>query len=333
MKRNPCGRDGFTLPQLGLGCWSFGGGAGDYWGAVEAAGVDRMISTALENDVDYFDTAPMYNDGRSEEALGQALRGRRDQALIGTKFPPEDARPDRLPKACEDSLRRLGTDRIDLYMIHWPVPDDSLEEVLGILVDLKTQGKIRQIGVSNYGIRDLTRATDLCPDIVVNQMHYNLLSRAVETGIMPLCRECQVGVMAYMPLLQGILSGKYESADAAPANRVRTRHFRGDRPMSRHEGPGAEAEVFDCVAELRKAAEETGLAPAELALAWLAAKGTACILAGARNETQLAANIRGAEAELPDEITARLDAASQPVLDLLGSGPDYWESDANSRIH
>ena len=167
MKRRQCGKDGLELPVLGIGCWSFGGG--DYWGDQNQKDVDSIVAAALEMGCNYFDAAEVYNDGRSESALGQALKGRRTEAILGSKISPHNADPATLRSHCEASLKRLGTDYIDLYMVHWPINPVALEHytdqeadekalpstdaAFRTLTDLREEGKIRHIGVSNFGER------------------------------------------------------------------------------------------------------------------------------------------------------------------------------------
>jgi len=329
----PCGASGLEISVLGLGCWMFGGDEGDYWGGYTDAEAYDLISAALDMGVNYFDEAEMYNAGRSEEALGRALKGRREKAVIGTKINPLHCEPATLRKHCEASLRRLQTDYVDIYMVHWPIRDIPIEPAFEMLGQLQSEGKIRVIGVSNFGPIDLAAALSTGVQIGLNQLHYNLFSRAIEVELLPLCQKNGVGVMSYMSLLQGILSGKYATIDEIPEIRLRTRHFRGDRPQSRHGGPGAEPEVNKALAEIRELAQETGLAMEQLALGWVAAKpGVSCVLVGARNAEQLRSNYEGVTRALPDDVVKRLDEITDPLLRILGSSPDYWQSGAECRI-
>ena len=166
MEHKRCGSSDLRLPAMGVGAWSFGGG--DFWGPQDQNSVDLVVHSALDAGCDYFDTAEMYNDGMSEESLGRALKGRRSQAIIGTKVSPHHTVPAELRRSCEASLRRLGTDYIDLYMFHYALnrqalrhftDDESLLQNLPDIGDafiemakLKDQGKIRHIGISNFGV-------------------------------------------------------------------------------------------------------------------------------------------------------------------------------------
>lgn len=331
MNKRPLGTSGIEVSPITVGCWSFGGG--DYWGEQSDRDAGAVISAALDIGINSFDTAEIYNDGRSEEALGRILRGRRDQAVIGAKIPPEHTAPDVLRERCEASLRRLQTDYIDIYMVHWPLPSEKVGPAFETLEALKQEGKIRAIGVSNFGVEQLGEALEACSSIAVNQLCYNLLSRAIEVEIAPMCQESGVGVAAYMPLLQGILTDKYDSLDDVPDIRLRTRQFRGDRALSRHGEPGAEPEVESALNAIKDAAKELGVPTSELALAWAMAKpGIATVVGGARNEQQLIENARAADIELSPDAIALLDAATQPVLDKIGSSADYFDGGANGRV-
>jgi aryl-alcohol dehydrogenase-like predicted oxidoreductase len=311
----------------------FGGTADDYWGGHSEDDARDLIAAALEYGVTYLDVAEAYNDGRSEEALGRILGNRRSEAVIGTKVLPQNCAPDTLREHCEASLKRLDTDYIDLYYVHWPIRDTPLEDSMATLQKLKDEGKIRAICVSNYGVLDLGEALATGVQIDANQMHYNLLSRGIEIGVQPLCSEKNIAIVGYMPLLQGILTGKFKSIDEIPPNRTRTRHFRSDRQESRHGTPGAEAEVQEALTGIRKVADDLGVSMAELALGWTVAKpGITCTLAGARNTDQLRANIAGVTLDLSADVVARLNEVTNPLLEKLGPSPDYWQSGENSRI-
>jgi myo-inositol catabolism protein IolS len=332
MQKRLFGNSGMEVSTLGIGTWSFGGKEGDYWGVQEDHDAEAIVYGALDRGVNFFDTAPIYNDGRSEETLGRILNGRRSEAVIVTKVAPENADPSALQAACEDSLRRLNTDAIDIYLVHWPIRGRSVEGAFDRLMDLKEAGKIRSIGISNFGIRDMGDALATGAEISVNELLYNLLSRAIEVGIAPLCVSRGVGILAYMPLLQGILSGKYANLDAVPPQRLRTRHFSGARSGARHGGPGAEQEVTKALEEIRLIADEGGYEVSDLALAWTLHKpGVVAAVAGTRDMDQLESNCRAASLQLPADVIARLDAATEPVLNKLGASADYWESAEASR--
>jgi len=332
MERRPCGKSGIEVSVYGIGAWSFGGGAEDYWGAQDQGEVARMVGAALDLGVNYFDTAELYNEGRSEESLGAALGSRRSEAVIGTKIPPQSCTREGVREHCEASLRRLGTTYIDLYMVHWPTQEHRVEEAFGALKELQEEGKLRAIGVSNFAGKHMQEAMAAGADLAVNQLQYSLLSRAIEHEALPFCVANDIGVVAYMPLLQGVLSGKYRTLEEVPWNRLRTRHFRGDRRGARHGGPGAEEEINAALAGAREVAEALGVPMSDLALAWVAAQpGVTCVLAGARDVAQLTANVRGCSLKLEAGTRRRLEELTDAVKEKLGPDLDYWESEETSR--
>ncbi len=335
------------LPALGLGTWSFGGG--EYWGAQSQGDVDQVVSRAIELGLTYFDTAEMYNAGASETSLGLALRGRRDGVLIGSKISPANAEPATLRAHCEASLRRLQTDRIDLYMMHWPIHSDSVrhftkdESVIAhppstrdaflTLAALQREGKIRHIGVSNFGVKQLEEVLALGVTLAINELPYNLLMRAIEAEILPFCRSRQIGVIGYMTLMQGVLAGDFTSFDELPPIRTRTRHFSSKRVGSRHGEAGLESETLAALQAVRAIAREQNLPLPDLALAWsLANPGVGCVLAGCRNLEQLEENTRARDLKLSPVVLSRLNAVTEDLRQKLGSNPDFYQGKAHTRI-
>jgi len=316
------GPSDLRVTPFALGCWSFGGGR--YWGDQDSALSIATVHAALDAGINFFDTAEAYEQGTSERVLGQALRDRRDQAIIATKVAPNHLKADDVIAACEGSLRNLQTDYIDLYLIHWPNWNVPLGETVGALEQLKAQGKIRAIGVCNFGVQDLTELLDLYP-IVTNQLPYNLLCRVIEREILPVCLAHDVVLMVYSPLAQGLLTGRYASPDDVPDGLARTRHYASSRAMADHDEPGCEAEVFAALDQIRMIAAEVGRSMAEVSLAWLRQQpGVATILIGARTPQELQMNLPALELELAPEIVERLNAVTEPVKEALGNNPDMW---------
>jgi len=326
------GESGLNVSVLGLGCWPLGGGLG--WENQDERDSLATIHAALERGINFFDTAEGYNEGHSEELLGKALHGRRDRALIATKILPVNADPATLRAHCEASLRCLQTDYVDLYQVHWPITDCSVEEAFAALRALQAEGKVRAIGVSNHGLQQLTQVLATGTPIASNQVCYNLLCRAVETGIMPLCREHNIGLIAYMALMQGLLTGKYATADDVPPFRARTRHFSRTRPGTRHGEEGAEAETFQALARIRRVAEGLGVSMAHLAVAWIIVRsGICCVLVGSRTPAQLGDNMAAAQLKLSPEIIAELEQATEVLRLKLGPNADYWQGGEQTRVH
>ena len=330
--------------MLGLGCWSFGGG--DYWGPRSQDEVDRVVRRAVELGVNYFDTAEAYNDGRSEESLGIAIRGLpRDKLVIGTKVSPSNTEPAALVAHCEASLKRLGVETIDLYMVHWPIAPHSIVHfnrdgacpsvaaAFETLMSLRRQGKIRHVGVSNFGSEYLGEALESA-EIAVNELPYNLLCRVIEVDILPYCRRSGVGVIGYMALMQGLLAGAYATLDDVPLWRRRTRHFHPRRAgqLCRHGEEGAEEETEEALAGIRAIAIAEGTAMSDLAIRWAVSREEiACTLVGARNETQLEENVAAAARPLDPAVRARLDAATERLMRRLAPSFDYYERTGNDR--
>lgn len=281
----------------------------------------RTIRAALAAGVNFFDTAESYGDGHSEEVLGAALEGRRSEAVIATKVSAAHLRGRALFQACEDSLRRLRTDCVDLYQVHWPNRQVPFSETAAALGKLREQGKIRCWGVSNFGPRDLAEAL-ATGHPQVDQVPYSLLWRAVEYDILPLCVEHDVSVVCYSPLAQGLLTGKFATPEEVPPQRTRARYCK--EPAVQH--------TFAALDALRTVSEELGQPMGDVALAWLLAKrGVASVIAGMRTPEQAGENARAADLVLTPDALRRLRAASEPLKSMLGSNPDMWQEGAASR--
>ena len=349
MKTGKIGRD-IEISRMGIGCWSFGGG--EYWGGQSQKDVETVVCKALDCGINFFDTARMYNEGESEKSLGLALKGRRHGAVVCSKVSPAKAYYETLKKECEISLGSLGTDYIDIYMMHWPINDfgikhftkdprvianpPSCEEAFSALSELKKEGKIRAVGVSNYGVAQMKEALGICPEIAANEMSYNIISRAIEAEIMPFCKGKGVSLVTSMALMQGILSGRYASLDDIPPNQAHSRHFKNERGQgaSRHFEQGAEDEITEVLRTLAEISAKLGISIAQLSIAWiLANEAVDCALLGSRNEFELTENMQAADIVLPCDIIGQIDAASLPVLKKLGNNADYYENSKNSRIY
>lgn len=334
------------LPRLGIGCWAFGGGA--YWGPQDQEDVDRVVGRALDSGLNYFDTAEAYNKGASEYALGKALRSRRSRALIGTKVSPCNAFPDVLRRHCEQSLRRLGTDCIDIYMIHWPLNGPSVRhftddealirnppEIGPALVEmerLRTEGKIRFVGVSNFGAGQLAEAAGFGVRVSVNEIPYNLLMRAAEHSVLPYCTAHGIATIGYSALMQGLLACTIDSFEGIAPVRLRTRHFASTRNGSRHGEPGIELDTLAALKAIARIALRAGRPVAEMALAWAVANADLdCTLVGCRNAGQLEKNLQALSRPLEPEIKQDLDRVTAGVMEMLGGRIDYYQSEQETR--
>jgi aryl-alcohol dehydrogenase-like predicted oxidoreductase len=307
MELRNLGTDGLRLSVVGLGCNNFG------W-RIDAAQTGVVVNAALEAGINHFDTAEIYGGGDSERFLGKALGNRRDDVVIATKFGPRPAEQEytpgaltrRIVEACDGSLRRLETDRIDLYYQHFPDLAAPADEVLEALDSLVQAGKVVAVAVSNADAalldteariatgRGLTRFVGL-------QVEWSLFARAVETEIVPAALRHDIGVVPYFPLASGLLSGKYTRGEAFPAG---SRLAEVDRFAAR-----ASTENYDKIDALSAYATERGHTILELAIAWLAAqRGVTSIIAGATKPEQVAANAAALSWQLTAEEVGAVSA-------------------------
>lgn len=296
-----------SVSLVGLGCNNFGR-------RMDAEQTARVVDAAIEHGITLFDTADVYGgDGRSEELLGQALGARRDEVVVATKFGAEldeqrqGAHPDYVRQACEDSLRRLGTDRIDLYQLHRPDPAVPIAETLGALDELVRAGKVLEIGNSNFSGEQLDEAEQAARDaagarFVVAQNRWSLLSRDVEADVVPAAERNGLTILPYFPLDSGLLTGKYRAGeDPDPSWRI------AQMPEERREQHLRE-EQLRTVAALEQVAVEQGRSLLELAFSWLAVRPVvASVIAGATRPEQVAQNVAAADWVLDDQTLAAID--------------------------
>jgi aryl-alcohol dehydrogenase-like predicted oxidoreductase len=305
------GQSGLVVSVVGLGCNNFGR-------KVDAAGTRAVVDAALDAGITLFDTADSYGEqpGRSEEFLGAALAGRRDEVILATKFgmdvrgangPDWGARGSRryLTRAVEASLRRLGTDYIDLYQLHRPDPQTPIEETLAALDDLVRAGKVRYLGNSNFAGWQLAdaawtaRTGNLTP-FVSAQNEYSLLDREVEAELVPACERFGLGILPYFPLASGLLTGKYRRGHEAPA---------GTRMANERYRPRLASAPWEVIEGLEKYAAERGLTLLEVAIGGLAAQpAVASVIAGATTPEQVRANAAAAAWHPSTEDLSTLDA-------------------------
>jgi myo-inositol catabolism protein IolS len=313
-----------------FGCWGIIGGFN--WGPQDEQDSLAALRAAFDAGINFYDTAEGYGNGQSEQLLARGLGSVRDKIVIATKVSPNHFSPADMRAACERSLRNLGTDWIDLYQLHWPNHDLAVDETLAALEALKSEGKIRTYGVSNFGTLDLGSALHTSSAISSDQLAYSLLFRAIEYEIVPFCIKHEISVLTYSSLMQGLLSGKYRTTDDVQPDRARTRHFARTRPQARHEEDGAEAETFTTVEEVRRIAAEVGQPMADVALAWLIAQpGVTSVIAGARNPEQAQGIARAGVLELPEATIERLSQVTAPLKQRLGPNPDMWQSKSRMR--
>ncbi|MCQ2413263.1 MAG: aldo/keto reductase [Clostridia bacterium] len=328
MKYKALGNSGLTLSAVTLGCMTFTGDSN--WGPQDEKDSVETIRAALDSGVTSFDTAESYAGGLTEVILGKALGADRSRVVIQSKVSNSHLNRADMVSSLENTLKRLGTDYLDLYQIHWPSAD-SMDEALDTLTDLKKQGKIRAIGVSNFGIGDLDRVLGKA-DVVSNQMAYNLLFRGIEYSIMGKCHENGIGILTYSSLGQGLLSGKYKTADDFPVGRARTKIFNSAiRQGARHGGAGCEELAFSCIDKIREICLEIGQPMEDVALAWsLSRPEITSVIAGARTPAQAIANAKAGDLTLAPDVIEALNRATEPIKEFIGDDADPW---AYGRIH
>ena len=319
MEYRSLGASGLKVPALSFGTGTFGGSGPLFgaWGNTDEREARRLVDICLEAGVTMFDTADVYSDGASEEVLGHAIKGRRDQVTISTKtsLPMGDGPGDagssraRLLRACDDALRRLGTDYIDLLQLHAFDAGTPVEEVLSTLDDLVRAGKVRYLGVSNFSGWQLMKSLAVAerhgrPRYVAHQVYYSLVGRDYEWELMPLGHDQGVGAIVWSPLGWGRLTGKVRRDQPLP---TRSRlHETVDY------GPPVDNDrLLGVVDVLEEIAQETGRLIPQIAINWLLHRPTvSSVLIGARNEEQLRQNLGSADWTLAPDHIARLDKAS-----------------------
>lgn len=324
MQYRRLGQTDLTVSTVCQGTWSLA--TRDlFWDGQDRADSLAAIRAGLDAGVTFFDTAPAYGDGESEEILGEALGPRRGAVVVATKVAPVDLEPGRLRRSCDKSLHALKTDFIDLYQVHWPSKTLPLEPAWRTLEALQREGKIRHIGVSNFGPGYLDESLGL-GRLESNQVPYSLVWRAAEYEIIPRCLESGLGILCYSPLAQGLLTGKFASPGDVPDKRARSRLFSAARPLTRHGEAGCEREAFAAIAQIRDVSQELGQPMGRLSLAWLLAQpGVTAAVVGARNAAQAIENTAAAELILSPDMIARLSEITCPLKEMLGSNADPWE--------
>ncbi|CCK24581.1 dimethylsulfoxide reductase chain B [Streptomyces davaonensis JCM 4913] len=319
MEYRRLGASGLKVPALSFGAGTFGGRGPLFgaWGTTDAREARRLVDICLHAGITMFDTADVYSGGASEEVLGEAIKGRREQVIVSTKtsLPMGDGPGDagssrsRLIRACEDALRRLGTEYIDLFQLHAFDAGTPVEEVLSTLDDLVRAGKIRYVGVSNFSGWQAMKSLAVAekhghPRYVAHQVYYSLIGRDYEWELMPLGLDQGLGALVWSPLGWGRLTGKIRRGRPLPA---------GSRLHDTADfGPPVEEEhLYRVVDALDEIAQETGKAIPQIAINWLVQRPTvSSVIIGARNEEQLRQNLGAVGWSLTPDQMAKLDAAS-----------------------
>lgn len=311
MEKRALGKSALPVSPIAFGAWAIGGWM---WGGADKKDALRAIHACLDNGVTSLDTAPIYGFGQSEEIVGEAIKGKRNSYEILTKcgmrwegtkgdyfFTTNDnsgvqreihtySGRDSIIAECEDSLRRLGTDYIDLYQVHWPDSTTPIEEAMEAFRILLEQGKIRAAGVSNYSVEQMEKASTVV-DLSSNQMPYSMVRRDIEQDVVPWCMDHDCGILAYSPLQRGLLTGKItpDYPFAPGDNRPETPHFKINNLIKTNK-------FLD---KIKPLAEEKGATLSQLVIAWtLCQPGITVALVGARNEEQVMQNAGALDVQL-----------------------------------
>ncbi len=329
MEKRLIGTSGIEASVIGLGTWSIGGWL---WGGSDEGKAEAAVRTAIDEGVTLIDTAPAYGFGLAERIVGKAIKGRRDDVVLATKCGlvwNDDTweeivrqggnslehvlKPESIRREVEASLRRLGTDYIDLYQTHWPDDTTPISETMETMLALKQEGKIRAIGVSNVSVAQMEEYL-AGGRVDSDQEQYSLLDRGIEEGLLPLCREHNIAVLAYSPLAMGLLSGKMDPERVFPEGDVR-----GRLPRFSVESRKNAAAMMD---ELGRLAAERGISPAQLVLAWTWARpGITHVLAGARRPEHARENARAGSVRLDaEELKAIAEIAARHAGGIANGG-------------
>lgn len=298
------GKSGFRVSVIGLGTWQIGTRLWGWGADYNESDAIATIHQAIDLGINFIDTAEIYGEGRSEDIIGKAIAGRRDEVFLATKVWVTNLSYDKLLKAAERSLRRLGVDVIDLYQVHWPNPLIPIEQTMKGMEKLVKEGKVRCIGVSNFSLNQLKRAQDALSseEIVSNQVEYNLLNRKIEKDLLPYARQEKITVIAYSPLARGVLTGKY-----APGNVPKDLLRRVDILFS-SENLRRAKKILDV---LREIAERRGKSISQVALNWLIKEPSVIAIPGAKKPAHVVMNAGATGWRLTDEEIKRIDEVSR----------------------
>ena len=310
MEYRKLGADGPTVSALGYGCWEMGNPG---YGSTEESEIIAAVNRAMDLGVTLFDTAPNYGFGGSEEVLGRALGKRRNDIVlvskVGIPWDPVtrttkfDGRYSTIKQINEETLKRLGTDHLDVLLMHWPDPETPIEESMRALEELRTEGKTRYIGVSNYNAYELRRAKQAAP-LIANQVGYNLFDRRWEREMFPAAQELGIGVMAYGPMAHGLLTGTMPRENAFDERDWRRNGLIFGQRLF---GPNL-GQNLDVVDRLRTVADRIETTLPRLALAWvLRHPAISVALSGCRNPREVEENVRVIETKIPDDALAEID--------------------------
>jgi len=328
VEHRPFGRTGLEVSAVGYGCWEIGGG----YGAIEEAEFGRAVGRALDLGINCFDTAEGYGMGASEVALGQALGGRRDEAVVVSKFGMNyrdkpnlrDSSRERVLTSIDKTLKNLGTDYLDVYLVHWPDRNTPFEETMSALNDVVRDGKVRFVGLSNFKLDEI-EACMAVRRVDVVQYGWNMFDRRMQQEILPYCEQQGVGFMAYGSLAYGLLTGTFtEDHDFGRADwRARQGNMGAIKMFGALFGPEKFKDNVRAVEQLRTVADRYGVRLPQLALRWATAHpAVSTALVGCRNVAEVEDNVGAIGWEISAQDLAAIDA----IFDRHGvdTTPDFW---------
>jgi len=317
MRLRKLGQSDIHISPIIMGLWQAGK---EMWVGIDDKETTKAIRTAFEAGITTFDTAEAYGKGHSEQILASAISEIRDKVIYATKVFSNNLKFDQVLEACHRSLKNLQTDYIDLYQIHWPSGSFGFDEVpigetMGALNELKDKGKIRSIGVSNFS-RPQLQETVQHGQIDSLQPPYSLFWRHVEKDTMSFCVENKITILAYSPMAQGLLTGKFGPDHAFAKGDIRT--------TNRLFQPDTYARVQEALTKLRPIADRKGVTIGQLALSWVTSHPDTCAIAGARNANQASENAKAGSIALSNEELSEIDEIGRGVTDYLDEDPVMW---------
>lgn len=308
MEKRPLGESGLDVSVIALGTWAMGGCV-DIWGQVDDRESIAAIHQALDSGINLVDTSPIYGFGHSEEIIGKAIHDRRDEVILATKcgllfptstnqLPPRCLKPESVIRECEASLRRLRTDTIDLYQIHWPDPDTPIRETMSAMTKLLDHGKIRAIGLSNFSCEQIASAREFGP-IASLQPPFSMLHRRATDELLPFCKEHCMGVISYSPLTKGLLTGKFSIESTFTDIREHDPDFIGDRYRRN----------LQIVDQLKSIADTYDKTVTQLVINWTVSyPGITAPIIGVKVPSQVLENVGGVGWTLRDEDRTNIDS-------------------------
>ncbi|MDL2237179.1 aldo/keto reductase [Christensenellaceae bacterium OttesenSCG-928-K19] len=314
------------ISQMAMGSWALGGDS--YWGASPDEKLAfSAVDAALDMGINLFDTAESYGGGGSDEFLGRAMAGRRGKFIISEKIYLDKLHEADMARSLELSLKLLKTDYVDILSPHFASREVPFEETFGAMEKMQKQGKVRYLGLSNFGVQSLRKVEEIgmIDKIVLHQLPYNLLLRAVEFGILQETQKHGIGIVCYSTLAQGLLTGRYQQTEQVPENLKVVGFFRSKE---------REQELFKAIRAITSYCRDNGLSMPATSIAWLLKQpGVASVLTGASTPMELQQNEKALEVDPNPRMVEELSALTERLKELMGSNADMWNGEEDSRIY